>query len=244
MFYGVIISSLLVGVLIYLASKSHPRNSSRMSLLLETLVAYTLQTGRETFGSESKARKHLPFLMSLFLFILFSNLSGLLPGVGSITITNDGVASPLLRPLTTDLNATLGLAIFTIVSVQVYALRELGIMGHLKHYFSNEPWKPMNLFIGINEVLGEFIRIITLSMRLFGVIYAGKVLLYAVSALAGNLGWAAAVPITFLEIFFSLIQAYIFMMLTMVYLAIATSSEEDPKVDKAMLTNNLVKGEI
>jgi len=56
------------------------------------------------------------------------------------------------------LNGTLALAILTIGTGPVYAIKELGIIGHLKHYFSDKPWNPMNLFIGLIEVMGEFIR--------------------------------------------------------------------------------------
>jgi F-type H+-transporting ATPase subunit a len=133
----------------------------------------------------------------------------------------------LLRAFTTDLNATLALAVLTIGTVQFYAIKELGILGHLKHYFTNKPWNPMNLFIGLIEVMGEFIRVLTLSMRLFGVIYAGEVLLHVIGELAGNLGWAATVPVYLMEIFFSAIQAYLFVMLTTVYLSIATAHNSD-----------------
>ena len=166
-------------------------------------------------------------MLTLFTFILFANLSGLFPGVGTvITQTPEGEV-PLLRAFTTDLNATLALAILTIGTVQFYAIKELGIIGHLKHYFTDKPWNPMNLFIGLIEVMTEFIRIMTLSMRLFGVIYAGEVLLHVIGELAGNFGWAATLPIYGMEIFFSVIQAYLFVMLTTVYLSIATSHSED-----------------
>jgi F-type H+-transporting ATPase subunit a len=87
----------------------------------------------------------------------------------------------------------------------------------------------MNLFIGINEVFGELLRIVTLSMRLFGVIYAGEVLIHAVSQLAGNFGWLATVPTVLMEIFFSIIQAYVFMMLSATYLSVAVGSENHDK---------------
>jgi F-type H+-transporting ATPase subunit a len=85
----------------------------------------------------------------------------------------------------------------------------------------------MNLFIGINEVFGELLRIVTLSMRLFGVIYAGEVLISAVNQIAGNFGWAAMVPTVLMEIFFSIIQAYVFMMLSATYLSVAVGGAHE-----------------
>jgi F-type H+-transporting ATPase subunit a len=90
----------------------------------------------------------------------------------------------------------------------------------------------MNLFIGLNEVFGELLRIVTLSMRLFGVIYAGEVLIAAVGSIAGNFGWLATVPTVLMEIFFSVIQAYVFMMLSATYLSVALGDEHAHEEDK------------
>jgi F-type H+-transporting ATPase subunit a len=225
MFFGVIMAIVVLGIFGLAASRTSVRPKSWLAFLAEQLVEFVLGLGEDNFGSRKKAIKHMPLLLTLFTFILFCNLSGLIPGVGSVVINTGHEAVPLLRAFTIDLNATLAMAILTIGTVQFYAIKELGILKHLKHYFTNQPWNPMNLFIGLIEVMGEFIRIITLSMRLFGVIYAGEVLIHVVTILAGNFGWAASFPLYLMEIFFSVIQAYLFMMLSMVYLSIATNDE-------------------
>ncbi len=227
MLFGLVMAIVVLSLFASAAKRSRLNPTSKFAFLVESLVDFVLDLGEQNFGSREKAIRHMPLLLTLFTFILFSNLSGLIPGVGSITVTHSGSdeATPLLRAFTADLNSTLAMALLTIGSVQFYALKELGLLGHLKHYFTNEPWKPMNLLIGLNEVMGEFIRIMTLSMRLFGVIYAGEVLLHVIAELSGSFGWATTIPIYFMEIFFSGIQAYLFMMLSMVYLAIATRNE-------------------
>ena len=239
MFYGLIMSAVVLTLFTFAARRSTVKPHNKLAFAIESLVEMVIQLGEDNFGSRKKALKHLPLLLTLFTFILFSNLSGLIPGVGSISITNDGHVSPLLRPFTTDLNATLGMAILTIGTVQFWALRELGLRRHLKHYFSVvEPWwNPMNAFIGLIEVMGEFIRIITLSMRLFGVIYAGEVLLHVIADLGGNFGPIATFPVYLMEIFFSGIQAYLFMMLTMVYMANATHSDDHDEHDEGVTTD-------
>lgn len=225
MFFGLITAVAVLVLFTLAASRTSVRPKSWLAFLAEQLVEFVLGLGEDNFGSRKKAIKHLPLLLTLFTFILFCNLSGLIPGVGSVNINTDHGAVPLFRAFTIDLNATLAMAILTIGTVQFYAIKELGILKHLKHYFTNKPWNPMNLFIGLIEVMGEFIRIITLSMRLFGVIYAGEVLIHVVGILAGNFGWAATFPLYLMEIFFSVIQAYLFMMLSMVYLSIATNDD-------------------
>lgn len=227
MLFGLITAAAVLWLMASAASRSSLRPRSRLAFYIETLLDFMIDLAADTFGNRKQAIKHVPFLLTLFIFILFSNLSGLIPGVGTVVTESGGHESPLLRAFTTDLNATLALAVLTIGSVQFYALRQLGLRGHLRHYFSNKPWHPMNFFIGVNEVFGEVLRIVTLSMRLFGVIYAGEVLLHAIGGLAGNFAWAATLPVMLLEIFFSLIQAYLFMMLTTVYLAMATAHSDE-----------------
>jgi F-type H+-transporting ATPase subunit a len=226
MVLGVIIAMAVAGMFIAARVRSTLRPKSKFAFGVEQIVEFILNIAEQNFGDRKKALHHLPLLLTLFTFILFSNLSGLIPGVSSITITTEEGAVPLLRAFTTDLNATLALAILTIGLVQFYAIKELGVLGRLKHFFTDKPYNPMNFFLGWVEVLSEFIRILTLSMRLFGVIYAGEVLIHVIGGVAGSFGWAATLPIYLLEVFFSAIQAYIFVMLTTVYLATATSHSE------------------
>ncbi len=227
MLYGVVIGVLLVTVFAVAARYTQTNPRSKFAFAVESLVEFVLGLGEENLGSRAKAVRFMPLLLTLFTFILFSNLLALVPGVGTVNVATHEGQTPLLRAFTADLNATLAMAILTIGTIQVVAIRELGIKKHLQHYFTNKPWNPMNLFIGLIEVMGEFIRIITLSMRLFGVIYAGEVLIHVVGEMAGNFGWAATFPVYLMEIFFGLIQAYLFMMLSMVYLGIATHDDED-----------------
>lgn len=231
MLFGLLMAAIVLTLFTVAAGRSQARPGSKLAFAVESLVEFVLDLGEENFGSREKSIKYMPLLMTLFTFILFSNLFALFPGVSTINVATEEGQIPLLRAFTTDLNATLAMAILTIGTIQVVAIRQLGIKKHLMHYFTNKPWNPMNFFIGTIEVMGEFIRIITLSMRLFGVIYAGEVLIHVVGALAGNFGWAATFPIYLLEIFFGVIQAYLFMMLSMVYLAIATNDDHADEHD-------------
>lgn len=235
-----ITNSMLMGVLtafivmvlfgaMTLAIKARP--DSKFSFTVEILAMFVLDSVQNNFGGDrKKARKFLPLFLAFFTFILINNLAGLLPGMGgSIYIQSEGVRAALLRPFTTDLNGTLALAFIAIATVQYYAIKERGLVGHIKHYFSiMEPWwNPMNYFIGLIEVLSELVRLLTLALRLFGVIYAGEVLLHVITGLAGNAAPIATIPFVLLEIFFSLIQAYLFIMLSSVYLAMGTSHDEN-----------------
>lgn len=240
MVFGLMIAAIVVSMFMWAAKRTQLKPVSKAVFAVESLVEFVVDLGEQNFGDRKKALKFMPLLLTLFVFILFSNIIALFPGVGSVNVATAEGEVPLLRAFTADLNATLALAILTIGTVQVAALRELGFRRHIKHYFtmvSDNILHPVNLFVGVIEIMGEFIRIMTLSLRLFGVIYAGEVLIHVVGELAGNFGWAATFPIYLLEIFFGCIQAYLFMMLSMVYLAIATRNDhpehDDHSVDTA-----------
>jgi F-type H+-transporting ATPase subunit a len=235
MLLGLLIGLTITSIFIYAARKLQVRPGTTFVFLIELTTVFILDTIKNNFnGDEKKARKFLPLFISFFLFILFNNLFGLLPGMGgTLYLNNGGEHVPLFRPFTTDLNGTIALALIAMSTVWFYAIKERGALNHFKHYFSvlKPWWNPMNFLIGPLEIMTEFIRLITLALRLFGVIYAGEVLLHVITALTGNFAWAGTVPIIFLEIFFSAIQAYLFLMLSSVYLSMSTTPLHDDNHD-------------
>ena len=180
----------------------------------------------ELFGDREKAMRYFPLLLTLFVFILVCNISGILPGMQTITYAHNGEHTSLFRAWTTDLNSTAALAVITMAVVEVHAIRTIGAKGYFQHFFTHEPWKPMNLFVGFLDVFGELMRLVTLTLRLFGVIYGGEALLFAIASVTGNFAWAGMLPIYFLEIFFCFVQAYLFMMLSASYLVMSTSMHD------------------
>jgi F-type H+-transporting ATPase subunit a len=226
MLYGMVMAVAVLLIFGAAAKASQLWPKSKLAYWVESLTELIFDLVTDSFGNRKTALRHFPLLLTLFIFILACNLSGLLPGVGTITFNSGGENVPIFRAWTTDLNSTAAMAVLTMVIVQIYAVRTIGAGGYFKHFFTAQPWKPMNFFIGINEIFGEILRLVTLSLRLFGVIYGGEALLTAIGNLAGNFGWAATLPIMFLEIFFSLVQAYLFMMLATTYLVMSTSMHE------------------
>ena len=169
----------------------------------------------------NKAKKFFPLSATFFLFILFSNWFGLLPGVGSLGIWEEHagqkVLVPLFRAATADINTTLALAIISVVFIQYSGLEALGI-DYLKKFFNFSP--PIHFTVGILELVSEFTKIISFAFRLFGNIFAGEVLL---TVMAFILPFLAPLPFLGLEVFVGLIQALVFVMLTLVFLQLATS---------------------
>ena len=244
------------------------RFQGAVELLIEFLAGLTESSGGKSFG-----RRVFPLVSGLFIFILFANYTGLLPGVGTIGIeevvteeldhastqvvassssdagyvllanqeaaaseSHETVLKPFLRPPTADLNMTLALAIVSFFAFQYYGIKSHGFVGRIKHMASPPFLFPI-------EVIGEFSRIISLSARLFGNVFAGEALLgvmYAITAKIGFLLIPVLVPVIFLflELLFGTIQALVFAMLTLAYIAIAAAHDhgDDSHEEKAEAT--------
>jgi len=222
MLVGLISAALMIAVFGIVARLTQLYPKSRLAFYVESLVDVVFGMMADSFGDRKKAAKHFPLLLTLLILILAGNISGLLPGIDTITYTSGGHTVSLFRSWTTDLNTTLALAVLSLATVHYYAIKQIGWRGYARHFFSGKLTSPLTWFIGVNEIFSELLRLITLSLRLFGVIYGGEALLFAIADLTGNFGWAATLPVVFLELFVSLIQAYLFMMLTASYIVMST----------------------
>ncbi len=180
-------------------------------------------------GSRQKTLKFLPVVGSVFFFILLSNWLGLLPGTGSVTVGKEF----LLRPANTDLNLTIAMALVAVISSHIFGFLSVGIFTHigkfvqLKNFIKSFAKGPVAIFqaivefaVGLIEIVSELAKIMSLSLRLFGNIFAGEVLMTVMLSLV-----AAVVPTPFmlLEMLVGIIQASVFAMLTIVYMTVASA---------------------
>lgn len=220
--YGLICAVFAMVVLITLtrAIKFKPKKGVA-SNLLEYIVEFIINMLESPFGSRARAAKYTPIFGTFFLFIIFSNLLGLLPWVGAQVTIGE---SPLFRPISADLNGTIAMAVIAILYVQYLSLREQGLKGHFKHYFSDKPWNPINFFIGILELFGELTRIMSLSLRLFLNTAVGEILIavFASLILSESRTPILVIPVFMFEVLVAAIQAYVFTILTATYLGLAT----------------------
>lgn len=168
------------------------------------------------------ARRVAPLSITIFFFVIAQYWLGLLPLVGPVTVGQHG--TPLLRGGVADLNMTFVLAIVTIIAAQVYAFKYLGFKGNMGRYFINPFRDPIMAFVGILELVAEFSRLLGLSFRLFGNVLAGEVLLIMTAHLTQIISPAALQPFYLFELFIGGIQAYIFFMLSTVFISLGLSS--------------------
>jgi len=215
----------------------------------ESVLGYIYNLCVNTAG-EKDGRKFFPLVATIFLFVLFNALLALIPGFGAVYFsTADGHHVELLRGANTDLNIPLALALITFCTVEFMGFKRLGL-GYLKKFITwgdfgravgkifKGKFDIMALLsgfimgiVGLLELVGEFIRIVSLTFRLFGNMLAGEIVLLVIAYVVPYF-----IPTVFfgLEAFFAVIQALVFGTLTIVYISLSVSSHDSAEHHKAI----------
>lgn len=181
----------------------------------------------EVIGDKKIAKKVLPLAVTLMLFFMLNNWLGLLPVVGSLTYEVDGTHVPILRGVAADLNTTFALALISMGTVQLWAIKRRGFFGNLGRYFVNPIKDPLHAFEGFLEFIAEFSRTAALALRIFGNVFGGEVLLGVIGYLT-NYASPLALPVFYcLELFVGAVQAYVFFMLTIAFISLSIPSPEE-----------------
>lgn len=216
-----LLSFLAVGVITvgsFLLKKQLAAVPGSMQGIAEICYEETLSLMSAVLGSRNISEKYLPFVATIFVFILVSNWLGILPGVGSFGVETEHHAfTPLFRSPASDLNFTLAIAVITVVMVNVFGIMAIGAWRHASKFLDFS--SPIAFYVGVLEFISEIARMISFAFRLFGNVFAGEVLLVVIAFLAP---YGAPVPFFLLEIFVGFIQAFVFAMLALVFIAMAT----------------------
>jgi F-type H+-transporting ATPase subunit a len=185
-------------------------------------------------------KKTFWFFATIFIFILFCNWFGLIPGVGTVgwnvTLVNgEHEFQPWFRGANADLNMTFAMAMIFFACWIVWAFQANGVGGFVKHIFGAKGNTAGALkvlmvvvffMVGILEVVSILFRPVSLSFRLYGNVYAGESMLEAMSKIVPSLAWLIPIPFYFLEVLVGLVQALVFMLLTAVFTLLITQHDE------------------
>jgi len=265
------IVTILLTLFVFFSTRKMETVPSGLQNVLEMIIEAL--DGLTTSVAGSRGRKFFPIVATIFLFVLFSNLLGLVPGFGPIGIipvsehapAPQGIATfdlppslseslgakggegeggiilaPLFRSPSTDINMTLALALISVIMTQVFGMQA---MGPIKYWFvrffmfdkvgqfflSLFKGKPkfgllafglLDVFVGLLELVSEVSKILSFTFRLFGNIFAGEVVLLIMAFLF----FALPFPFYALELFIGFIQAFVFAILTLVFMTIATTA--------------------
>lgn len=210
---------------------------SGFEVVLEFLLGYF----DGVTGNREKSKRFLPIVGTLFLFVLCSNWFGLVPGNGTLgiweSVHGEIELVPVLRSAGSDLNLTVAMALVSVIGSHLIGIMTLGFFVHWNKFIQiGTIWKAVKslkpiailvafveFIVGLIELFSEVAKVVSLSLRLFGNIFAGEVLLTVISSL---ISVAIPLPFMFLELIVGVIQATVFSMLTLVYLTMMTTKHE------------------
>lgn len=241
------ISILLLVGFFWAATRKIKLVPGRLQAACEFVLEWIYNLCKDAVG-EKNGRRFFPLVVTIFLFVIVNAWMNLIPGYGAILVTNaHGEEVHLLRGANTDINIPLALALVSFVVVEYWGLSTLGIGKYLKKFFNFKPVGSaikkiftgkigpgfsslfnaiINTFIGLLELLLEFVRIISFTFRLFGNMTGGEILLLMITFL---LPFIIGIVFYGLELLVGFVQALIFAGLTLSFAAIAVTphSEEN-----------------
>lgn len=226
---SLLISWIAMAILIifaYFATRKMRTVPSGLQNFAEVIIEALYNLIEGVTGNDKQTKKFFPVVATIFLLVLLANWLGLIPGVGSIGLWEEGPEGtklvPLFRSTSADLNFTLALAIMSVGAAQIFGVAALGAFKYGKKFINFK--NPILFFVGILELIGETAKMVSFSFRLFGNIFAGEVLLLVISFLVP---YVVPLPFYFLEVIVGVIQAFIFAMLTLVFLKMAVTPHEE-----------------
>lgn len=237
--------SLTVIIIALLCTRKAGLVPTRRQLFMEMIVEFFQGMLTTAYGSEKRGRKYLSYIVTLFLFLLVANQFSSLPIIASIT-AGDG---PLFRTATSDWSQTIALALVSLGSAHLIALfsspfKHIGSFINIGPFFKIR--KPsdignafLGLFLGVLDIVGEFAKLMSMSARLFGNLFAGEVLIAVIGSLSIYTSFLVPVPFMGLSIFSGLVQAFVFTLLAMQFMAATivnvapTEPESETNLQKA-----------
>jgi len=212
-----------------------------IELILEESYSFV----KSVIGTDEKAKKVFPLVFTMFLLILLANLATFIPGQAAVSVAKENGSVPLFRAIMADYGLVFVLTMVTIVLTQIVAIIASGPFGYVGRFVNVSGIKKffkeaargrfkfgilaqgfLDLFLGLMDVVGEIAKIISLSFRLFGNIFAGEVLGAVMLFLAP---FFAPLPFMFLGIMTAIVQAFVFAVLTLIFITMAAEAGEDEK---------------
>ena len=213
-------------IISYFATRNMQKVPGKLQNVFEFIIEALLGLIDSITQNREQSKKFLPLVATIFLFVLTSNWTGLIPGFETIgrfeMVHGQEVLVPFLRSPASDLNTTLAIAIITMITVQIVGVASVGFFRYFKKFVNFKG--PIEWFVGVVESISEFAKVISFSFRLFGNVFAGSVLLAVIASL---LTFIVPIPFYAMEVFVGAIQALVFAMLATVFLQMATVSHDE-----------------
>ncbi len=194
----------------------------KMQNFTEMAISGAYDFTESIIGKGKKAERVFPLVATMFFFVLICNLIPYIPGQSAISIYNGEGMVPLFRSIMADYGLVLVMTIITVVTVQIITIVVSGPFLYLKKFIN--PSSPLKFFLGIMDLIGEVAKIVSLSFRLFGNIFAGEVLGAVMLFL---MPFFVPLPFSFLGLLTAVVQAFVFSVLTLVFISMASEIPEE-----------------
>ena len=202
----------------------------KLQNITEIIIEESFSFVRSVIGSEEKAKKVFPLFCTLFLFILAANVFTFIPGQAALSLRGGNGPLPVFRAAMADYGMVLVLTMISVLTVQIVAIAVHGPFGYLGKFFNFQ--SPLKFFLGLMDIVGELAKVLSLSFRLFGNIFAGEVLGMVMLFL---IPFIVPLPFMFLGVLTAVVQAFVFATLTLVFITLASEIEEDELVEQASM---------
>ena len=227
-----LLSSLVVALLLILvviwARRSFGLVPSKMQLVFEGSFNFFKKNIDSAFVDKTLAKRFLPMIFVMFWFILLANQFTIIPFVADLTLAS---GDKLFQAPTADINLPLAWALMIVVMSHVLALK-IAPLKHIGNFlkfgqllqvrsFKSLANALLEIFLGLLDIIGELARVVSLSARLFGNIFAGELMILVMISIVP---YVIPIPFVFLSIFGGLIHAFIFPLLSLQYLALTINS--------------------
>ena len=200
---------------------------TRMQVLFEMIANYIMSQLEAAFRSKERARTFFPFFMTMLIFLVIANQFMLVPFVFEVTYQG----ADFFRQPTSDLAQPLALSILIFIMSHVMALK-ISPLNHLGNFIAIKPLfkarsgmeffqAGVDIFIGLLNIVGEFAKVVSLAARLFGNIFAGNVMVAVIIGLSAYTQFIVPLPFIVLSVFSGFVQAFVFMLLSIQFIALA-----------------------
>lgn len=232
------VSTFLLMGFVFIATRRMTLVPTRLQLAVEIVFEFILAQLVAAFGSEKRARKFFPLLITILLFITVANQLSFVPLIYQVTYEGKGI----LRTATADLTLTLGLGLFIVVLAQILSFVASPI-GHIGKYFKfggfikarslkDVAGATLDFFLGLLDIIGEISKVMSLGFRLFGNVFAGEVLVAVIASLSVFTTYIVPVPFMVLSIVSGFIQAFVFTLLSVQFIATSLPPLKEDEEDK------------
>lgn len=208
-----------------IAGRSFSLVPTRVQVFIELVAEFIMGQLVQAFGSEKRARQYFPFIMSLLFFIAIANQFTLIPLVSALLLDDQ----PLFRLPTADLSLTFALSLMVLLIANGIAF-SMSPLVHIGKFIRIMPLLQarslggianglLELFLGLLDIIGEIAKGLSLSFRLFGNVFAGELMVGIIASLTVFTAFLAPIPFMILSFFSGVVQAFVFVLLTIQFIA-------------------------